>query len=150
MGFPWQYLVHFRRQETTPFASRPFTHHICPHSTVLPSKPTKAICHPAPCSAQVGQNWCRLIIYSQTVREPLFQYFSFLCTVSNIIYIFLSFIYNDSLAKSAMFRKGAVHWVSSVCHISMQNWTSGHNEQDDFCIHVCYQAAAPVLNLKHF
>ena len=36
----------------------------------------------------------------------------------------------------------------SVCHIFMQNWTSGHNEQDDFCIHVSYWTGAPVLHLK--
>lgn len=40
--------------------------------------------------------------------------------------------------------------VSRVGHISMQGWTSGHNEQDDFYTHVCYQTGGPFLRLKHF
>lgn len=97
-------------------AARPFTHHICPHSSVVPSKPAKAICHPAPRCSQVGQEWCRLIVYSQMVegasvlkKIPFPQPFRAVCQIQ---YISFSFIYKDSLAKSIVFPEGEVQaWV---------------------------------------
>lgn len=98
-------------------AVRPFTHHICPHSTVLPSKPANGICHPAPCSAQVVQNWCRLIIYSQTMRElvlkfPFLAPFFVQCVKYNIQYISFLLFSRTVMTKSiTLGEEGVQGWV---------------------------------------
>lgn len=135
-------------------AVRPFTHHICPHSTVLPSKPAKAICHPAPRSARPGRAELVQAYHlfpdgegASVLKFSLLQLFFVQCVKYNIFFFFLFYLQWQSGKKHHVsWRSGTGRGlnVSSFCHISMLNWTSGHNEQDDFCIHVCVIRQEPL------
>ncbi len=157
MGSPWQYLGHFRRQETSPSASSQAIH--TPHLPSLNCVAIKASqSHLPPCTAQWPGRAELVRAYhlfpdSEGASVLKFSFLQpFLCSVSNLICIFFAYYLQWQSGK-----KHHLSWrsstgrgldVSSFCHISRQTWTSGHNEQDDFYIHVRYQARAPVLHLQ--
>lgn len=149
-----------RKQAYLP-AVRPFTHHICPHSTVKPSKPARAICHHAPCSAQVhrtdaGLSLIHRLRWSFCLKISISRTLQSWYTLHMIYNSFLLFYFQGQatkIKKSHIWKggsRGMGFEVSSIGHISMQKCTSRHIEQENVCTHVCYGTGAPSCILKQF
>lgn len=143
MDSPWQYLGHFWRWETSPSASSQPIHtpHICPLPTVSPTTPVKAICLPALCCGQVVQYWCKLIIYSQTQREPVFYILHFcspLCVKYNAVLLVSITVWQKGwcFVKKQQKGLGCMRVVTFLC------WTEPKHKiyQDLFRLYVCFQA----------
>lgn len=129
-------------------AVRPFTHHILPSFNCVAIAASQS--HLPPCTepAQVVQNQCRAYHLFPDGRGGFcFKMFIYSTCFAVMRQIYFSF----PLFQMAVWQKIIFFFYSwrSVCDIFMQNWTSGHNEQDDFCIHVCYRTRAPILHFKN-
>lgn len=149
MGSPWQYLGHFRRQETGLFASSQAIHtshfaliQLCCHRSQ--PKPSATLHRACAGSAESVQG---LSFIPRPRGGFCFKMFIYSTCFAVMRQIYFSF----PLFQMAVWQKIIFFFYSwrSVCDIFMQNWTSGHNEQDDFCIHVCYRTRAPILHFKN-
>lgn len=137
-------------------AVRPFTQHLPSFNCVASQS------HLPPCTVQCPGTAELVQAYhlftedsgASVLKTPISASFFFLqCFICNIQCI--HFIFNGNLTPK---KRNHILWghgtgigfdMRSSGHICMQNWTLGHNEQDDVCTwDVCYQTGATFLHLK--